>query len=195
MSDERNSLFVWVDLETSGLDANVPSEAIFSSGIKVTDLDLNTVAEQEWLIWGGWEQNCWGNAVDFVRDMHAKTGLIERCKVEGLPRPEVELAMHGFLDQFDLNPRKTPLCGSSVQFDRNFMAHWMPTFLFSNFSYRNIDVSSFKEAFEHKRPDLIPLRDKAYLHEDKVHSVLADLDDTVAEFGFYYNLMGEREES
>lgn len=187
---ERNDRLVWVDLETTGLDDHVEQEAILQFGIAVTDLDLNIIDAQSVLVWEQWQASCWAKADPYVRDMHTKSGLIEKAEKHGIPWLGAKHHMDEWLGAFGLDGKKSPMCGSSIQFDRNFLKHYAPNFLLRHFSYRNIDVSSFKETFAHFRPELNEERDAAYVHDEKAHSVLDDIEDSIAEYKFYLTKTG-----
>ena len=114
--------------------------------------------------------------------MHTKSGLWEEAVTQGIRPQAAVTGLVNWLIKYDVNNTE-PLCGSSVQFDRNWLDYHMPEVI-SHFSYRNIDISTVKELCRRYNPelykkiavDVVPLKD---------HRVMSDLDDTIAEFKFY----------
>lgn len=182
MDDDEK--FVWIDMETTGLDprAGVPLEL----GFIITDVELNeidraawTIFEDQWDDQGKYEEPL----VDkFVLDMHDKSGLWGELPEHGSSVLYVQQQAHKWLVDH-LVGQDDPMCGSSVQFDRQWAEHWFPD-VFSQFSYRNIDISTLKELMRRLSPDLYPLID-TNASKRGIHRVLPDLEDTISEFKFY----------
>jgi oligoribonuclease len=120
---------VWIDLEMTGLDPSV--DVILQAALVVTSSDLEPIAEAAVDIHQ--PDEALSRMTPFVRDMHTRTGLIERVQAE---RTLVQ-AVAGFC--------RVPavLCGNSVWADRRFIARYMPE-LDSLLHYRIVDVSSIK---------------------------------------------------
>jgi oligoribonuclease len=182
----NDELMPWVDIETFGLDARV--DPIIEVGIKVTTSDLQTVAENSWLIWSSFhdralerlhQMNSTGHdSARIVLAMHNHSGLFIEAKENGKLKSTVAVEIQDWLieNQFiDL-----PMCGSSIQFDRNFLAAQM-SFVESKFHYRNIDVSTIKELCRRYRPDLYDVRPDL----PQPHRALPDLENSIKEFDFY----------
>lgn len=145
-------MLVWVDIETSGLDPN--RDYILELGIVITDDNLVTLTKQDngsdlTAVFSGLVRPDCRPAVlhdsmnEFVRDMHDANGLwAELESGRGDAATFVEQAAIDFLTSFDALGQ--PMAGSSVHFDRSFIAVDMPE-LHRAFGYRNIDVSTLKE--------------------------------------------------
>ena len=71
------------------------------------------------------------------------------------------------------------MCGSSVHFDRSFLAESMPTVV-NHFSHRNIDVSSVKELCRRLNPELFEKLEWATT-PTKAHRAIDDCMDTIGE--------------
>src|SRR3954447_15437391 len=77
----------------------------------------------------------------FVREMHTRTGLLER-----VPRATIDVARAEQLILTHVGalcPAPATLCGNSVWSDRRFIARYMPI-LDRHLHYRIVDVSSLK---------------------------------------------------
>jgi len=77
----------------------------------------------------------------FVREMHSRTGLLERVRQSTI---DVHQAERMLLER--IAPRCPPpatLCGNSVWADRRFVARYMPA-LDKHLHYRIVDVSTLK---------------------------------------------------
>ena len=179
-------LMPWVDVETFGL--NQATDLIIEVGIKVTDLALNTVAENAWLCWGPYHKQRHSrlkidaeNGNDdakYVWDMHNKSGLFAEAPEEGSELFKVEDAIVDWLE--DNGFRGLPMCGSSVGFDQRFLRSYMPAVV-DTFHYRVIDNSSIKELCRRYNPEVY----KKLPAKTEQHRVTPDLAETVEEFRFY----------
>lgn len=187
----NDQLLAWVDSETFGLD---PRKCpIIELGFRVTDLKFNTIAEKSWLIWSGMHDialkylheraRVGEEGSQIVLDMHNKSGLFKEAKKHGKLRGFVaEEAEKWLLEQ---DATGLPMCGSSIQFDRSFLAAQMP-FVEAKFHYRNIDVSTLKEVYRRYSPQFFSARPP---DNDKGHRVMDDLDFSIAEFKYYVSGM------
>jgi oligoribonuclease len=171
--------FVWLDIETTGL--NPLDDRILSLGVIVTAGLFNELARGEWVVGVG-VQSYLKNAAPFVQAMHAASGLDQRVAESKLSLREViELANRTIngawlgleAHAFDQRPI---LAGSSIHFDRGFLAAHAPEFL-DTMHYRMLDVSSFKVLGE-SRGITAPKHDKA-------HTPLADLEASQRELKFW----------
>lgn len=188
MSDE---ILVWIDTETFGL---VPEECpIIEIGFVVTDLDLHIIGSYSRMIWEPWYDVALDNLISeaaksdassakLVHEMHKRSFLWEQARVSGDTIDKVRSDLMQWLTTQGVNT-SDPMCGSSVQFDRQMLAYWMPE-LHDMFSYRNIDISTLKELCRRYNPPIYMHLQKDVIPK-KSHRVIDDLDDTIAEFKFY----------
>lgn len=167
----------WVDLETTGLSPD--RDVILEVGIMITDGDLNWLGSHQHVVQHNPGILNFVDADAWVRKTHADSGLLNLVLV-GTPLSQVEDILVGVIEQTfpDTQP---PMCGSSVHFDRAFLARHMPR-LEAKFHYRNIDISTLKELAKLWQPDLDSERD---LQPLKRHRVMDDLDDTIGEAKYY----------
>lgn len=189
MSDTNtkpNENLPWFDVETTGL--SFLADVVLEVGLVITDVNLNVLDEASWVVYANDHRYHYAldGMGDFVRQMHTDNGLLDEVydnSIRVSPN-KAALGISDLLRAYDLPvSRSTPLCGSSVQFDRTMLDANFPAVL-DGFSYRNLDVSSFKEWWERKYPEQILLRDEHVVPQKK-HRVIPDIYDTLAEFQFY----------
>jgi oligoribonuclease len=172
----------WVDIETTGLDPL--NDLILEVGVLITDENLAEIAATSLVVgYPGFDAR--SMAIDYVKEMHDKSGLWEDVAASETPLGPVSKALAYWLDY--ARGAGLPMAGSSIHFDRQFLAHRMPEFE-ALFHYRNIDVSTVKELCRLWRPDLFAGRPFAGREAPaKPHRVLDDLRDSVAELSYYRN--------
>jgi oligoribonuclease len=187
-SDER---LVWFDTETFGLDPD--NDPILEVGVMITDLALNIDNEESWLIWTSpiyqprfkelKEQADQGHSGSkYVLDMHLTSGLLAETMEFGRPAVIVEAEICEWLNANEIG-KDDPMCGSSIQFDRGMFDAQMPS-VTEILSYRNMDISTIKEACRRFNPSVYAKLDE-YTHPKKRHRVLEDIEDSINEFKFY----------
>lgn len=172
---------VWTDIETTGLEPN--QGVILEIGFVITDLDLNWLDQYSQLVWDkDTYPKYWSEAPEFVKNMHYDNDLYKEAESNGQKPAWVEANMQAWLQSRGIN-KEDPLCGSSVHFDRKWLAAHFPD-AEALFSYRNIDNSSTKELCRRYNPQIY-----AKLDEDtkplKLHRVIPDLEDSINEFEYY----------
>lgn len=170
----------WIDLETGGLDPVL--HGVLEIGIIVTDSRLNKLATFRALVLPNVEGN--GDVGSFAEKMHRESGLLDEILHAGVSLPAAIDAAGKFLDEWKLEGEKNngPMFGSSVHFDRAFLAIRAPE-IAARFHYRNVDVSSFKEAFE-----IFGVED---ITGDwpRAHKALEDIDRSILEFAEYMRVL------
>lgn len=174
---------LWVDLETTGLDENV--ELPLEIGYVVTDADLNVIDENSWVL----SQTLLINDLDErVFDMHSKNGLLAEVVKSSYTTAEVDRLLSirmrnsSVWPNFPIGDEKPPLCGSSITFDRRWMAKWFPEF-YEKIHYRSIDVSSIKELMMRWNPS------EARVVRTGAHRSLPDLHDSITELKHYRDVL------
>lgn len=128
---------VWMDLEMTGLS---PAEnVILQAALVITDSELNPLESYCVDIWQ--PESDLAKMVPFVRKMHEKNGLIERCLASDV---EVAHAEQELLSRIcGWCPHRPVLCGNTIGSDRKFIDKYMPA-LAGYLHYRMVDVSSLK---------------------------------------------------
>lgn len=186
-----NATMAWIDLETTGLSASldVPLEL----GIVLTDDHLNVIDSCEWLIMEDNDDYKWGlergHKDPFVEPMHQKSGLWEDLinrNFAKMTRANVDDEACQFLQDNGVKYGTLPMCGSSVgSLDRPFTLVHFPAFN-EALSYRNIDISSFKEACRRVNPELFEnLKSVAHKKASASHRVMEDIEDSILEYKSY----------
>lgn len=179
--------FIFCDIETTGLDPygghileigfakynpNLELDDVFSTVVLTPD-SMRFIASQ-------WDKN------DYAYRMHDKSGLLEELDSLGEPYdmcdtdiPVVFDKIKNWLMMHDImvDGVSPPLCGSSVHFDRAWLAAHMPVIL-ERFSYRNIDVSGLRELLRVTHPELMREIEKS-LNPRNEHRVMPDIFDSV----------------
>lgn len=166
--------FVWLDLEMTGLD--VDRCAIVEIGIIVTGPDLEPRAELERAIWQ--PEEVLARMEPFVREMHEKSGLLDRVRASRTSLVDAERDALGLVSQH-CALREGILAGNSIHTDRRFLARYMPAFE-AWLHYRQLDVSSLKVLAQAWYPDA-PKLDKG----EKTHTALDDLRGSLGELRHY----------
>lgn len=182
--------FIWVDIETFGLDT--AGDYVLEVGFKITDLELEVIDDFQEVIWDTplydlrMDQMYYNPKDSYVLNMHKQSGLFEDASVNGMSLANFEERLSTWLEGHGIRDGQEPLCGSSVQFDRERLTFWWPKVM-ERFHYRNVDISSFKEV-------LVGLNGGGPLIGQpkgrKIHRVLPDIEDTIGEFSFYLGHMG-----
>ena len=175
----------WVDTETFGLATDEP---ILEIGLKITDLDLNVLAEKSWLIWDERHKSRLrrmirnadeGNESEqYVLNMHSQNNLFNVAEQKGLPTHLVDEDIMIWMQNSEV--LGLPMAGSSIHTDRRWIEHSLPKTA-SCFHYRNVDTSTLKELCRRYNKEVY-----AALPEKKErHRVMPDLEDSIAEFRHY----------
>lgn len=183
----NDDIFVWADIETTGL--NPREESMLEIGLVLTTPKLLAFAGTSLLVGTsvGDYPALRASCSDYVQQMHDKSGLWAELEKEQPPTvTEVEDTLVAWLDdqsaRWNIDFGKQPLCGSSVGFDRGFLREHMPR-VEGKFHYRNIDISTVKELARRLNPEVYEnTPEKA-----ERHRALPDIQDTVAEAGWYFD--------
>ena len=134
--------YLWIDLETTGLDPK--RGAILEFAAIATGSDLVAMD-----IMGGvlkFELGLDDFAIDkFVLDMHTRNGLWVDCRHGLLNTEAMDEVLSALIDVHEWEERKPILAGSSVHFDRGWLAEHCPR-MERKLHHRHFDVSVLKMA-------------------------------------------------
>ena len=188
---------LWADVETTGLG---PDANILEIGLRVTDSDLTTLAEQSWVVpYSATEiAHHRAGAKPVVQEMHDASGLWTECaqmwdtsdhraaaKVmrETYWHRDIAATVRAFV--VANAPGRLPMAGSSVRADREWLTGWVLDFD-ELLHYRIVDVSSVKTLMGMWAPDRL----QGAPVPARRHRVMPDLDDSIAELAFYRSVLG-----
>ena len=172
---DTSQRMVWVDLEMTGLDPDV--SVIVEIATIVTESDLTVVAEGPNLVIHQPEEVLAGMS-DFVRDLHARSGLLERIRASDVSLAAAAEQTVAFLSKH-IAKGMAPLCGNSVWKDRSFLERYMPSVI-DLLHYRIVDVSTLKELARRWYPgSMLPPKKK------ELHRALDDIRESIEELRYY----------
>lgn len=167
---------VWIDLEMTGLNPEV--HTIVEIAAIITDAELNPVCDGIDLVLSATEEQM-SQMNDFVREMHASSGLDTLIRRSVITIEHAEKAVLKLIA--DHCPGEHPiLAGNSIATDRTFIRAQMPA-LDAALHYRMIDVSSVKELTRRWFPT-------AYRYQPEKgmsHRALADIIESIQELDYY----------
>lgn len=166
---------VWIDCEMTGLD--VTSDALIEVACLVTDGELTILGEGISVVIKPPPAAIEAMS-EFVRDMHAASGLLGELEF-GVDMREAEERVLQYIKEHTPEG-KAPLAGNTVGMDRAFLDRDMPT-LAAWLHYRVVDVSSIKELARRWYP-------RAYFHAPEKtggHRALGDIQDSIRELRYY----------
>jgi len=167
---------VWIDCEMTGLDLG--ADALIEVAALVTDFELNVLGDGIDLIVKP-PAEALEQMIDFVREMHEKSGLLEELD-SGITLAEAEEQVLAYVKEHCPDGSRPPLAGNTVGTDRLFISRDM-TDLDAFLHYRIVDVSSIKELSRRWFP-------KAYFAAPAKrgnHRALADIQESIEELRYY----------
>lgn len=167
---------VWVDVETTGLD--VEWDALLEVAVVLTDSDLEPHAAYTSVV----HYPVLPPMAPIVQEMHTSSGLIHEVTNGGALLSQISEDICSLLTAQGVVNR-SPLCGSTVHFDRAFIKRFLPQ-VHSLLHYRNVDVSSFKELVMRWCPE-----EQQWTKKDR-HRALPDIYDSIKELQHYRRVFG-----
>ena len=171
-----NDRLVWIDCEMTGLDVDV--DELVEVAVVITDFDLN-ILDPGFAIVIKPDDSAMQNMNDFVRNMHASSGLDQEIP-HGVSLAEAEFQVLEYILKFVPTGQQAPLAGNTIGTDRAFLAKYMPR-VDGHLHYRSVDVSSIKELARHWFP-------RVYFNapaKNGGHRALADILESIRELEYY----------
>ena len=186
--------FIWLDIETTGLDPRLPGARILECAVMLAADDragdLSVVDELTVQIRATDEdlKAAWA-AMDlkdstYVHNMHTKNGLLAECAVSEFTVEEVDQYLYAWVQEFtgQRKPYGLILAGFSVHFDRDWIRVHMPQFS-SCLSHRVFDVSTLKAAARIAIDGYDPPKGNA-------HRALEDIRESLRSYADWRGVMG-----
>ncbi len=173
---DRENL-VWIDLEMTGLDPT--HDVILQLGLIITDSKLTPLETYVADVWQPADKL--EGMVPFVRGMHEKNGLLERCKNSKVDLFQLEQQVMERITGWC--PYRPVLCGNTIHSDRKFIDTYMPT-LGGYLHYRMVDVSSLKVLSQMWYPEA-----RYEKPRDAQHDALFDIQQSIQELEHYRKKM------
>lgn len=169
--EAATSKLLWVDLEMTGLN---PSEhVIIEIAAVVTDWSFKTLATYEAVI--AQPEDVLEKANPWAQEQHARSGLTDRVRAEGVPEQQVVSDMVKLIhEQFGDEP--AVLAGNSIHSDRTFIKKWWPE-VDERLHYRMLDVSAWKLVLQNKYG--------VAFEKGNDHRALGDIQASIAELEYY----------
>jgi oligoribonuclease len=171
-----NDRLVWIDCEMTGLD--IVADALIEVAALVTDFDLNVLGDGVDIVIKP-PPEAMDQMVEFVRNMHVTSGLIEELD-GGTTLDDAQAQVLAYVKEYCPEGSRPPLAGNTVATDRAFLARDMPQ-LEDYLHYRIVDVSSIKELSRRWFP-------RAYYSAPSKggnHRALADIRESIEELRYY----------
>lgn len=164
----------FVDMEMTGLDPQV--DVILQAAVIITTPELEPLEEYVCDVWQ--PAAALAGMSPFVRDMHEKSGLLERLAQSRIDTLGAERRLLERIAGWC--PYPATLCGNSVGQDKRFIERYMPG-LGGYLHYRIVDVTSVKvlgrlwygESVDYRKP------------EEGAHDALFDIQQSIAELKHY----------
>jgi oligoribonuclease len=160
----------------TGLDITI--DELVEVAVVVTDYDLRPLDAGISVVIKP-DQSAFDNMGDFVREMHAASGLLAEIE-HGVSLADAEYAVNEYILSHIPTPGMAPIAGNTIGTDRTFLARYMPR-VDSHLHYRSIDVSSIKELAKRWFP-------RVYFNapaKNGGHRALADILESIRELEYY----------
>ena len=157
---------------------NLEVDELVEVAVVITDYDLNMV-DPGFSIVINPSAEALDNMNDFVRNMHATSGLDAEIP-NGVTLADAEFQVLEYIQRFVPDHGTAPLAGNTIGTDRAFIAKYMPR-VDAHLHYRNVDVSSIKELTRHWFPRIYfqaPAKNGG-------HRALADILESIRELDYY----------
>lgn len=172
LKSDPNTNLVWMDLEMTGLDAEI--HRVTQIALMVTNQELEVLDDGIEIVVHQPEEVL-SMANSWVKENLQR--MLEKSRNATVSEAEAEGQLLQIIKKYTTE-KTSPLCGNSVWVDRKFVSKYMPR-LEILLHYRNIDVSSIKELYRRWRPDLKEFEKK------KAHTPLEDIRESIAELKYY----------
>jgi len=174
----HKTIFVWIDLEMTGL--NPQKDTILEIATIITDEQLNILEQGPHLIIH--QPTAILNTMSpTVKTMHTNSGLIEAVHRSSISMQEAENATLAHIKKY-AEHKEAYLAGNSVWQDKAFLQKYMPL-ITEYLHYRILDVTAFKVAINAWYPE----KNESLYHKKDCHRALDDIKESIEELKHYKN--------
>lgn len=165
--------YAWIDLETTGLDAE--KGQILEIACIVTDNKLNQEYSFDSVVRPNPRMPL--EMDNFVKNMHTENGLLDELERADQNAYHVGVALANVLKSFNNgNPKEILMCGNSIaSLDIPFLRKHMPAVM-DQLHYRTIDITAVRLGLELLMDEKIPVQKR------KGHRALDDVRECIQEF-------------
>lgn len=193
-------MLVWIDLETTGLDAS--KERILEVACIITDDALNEVARFE-RVTDEAQRTDFSKVNSYVIEMHFTNGLWRESLLAKKSENKLDMVdralasfiwEHGCIKKLNANGEvdlvsvvNPQLAGSTISFDRAFLAKHLHR-SHDVLHYRNVDVSSFNEVAKRVWPAVYEGRPRD--SAGATHRAMSDINDSLRVMRYYIEKLG-----
>lgn len=171
---------IWVDCEMTGLDT--VNDILLEVAVVITSPDLSVRVNGPTIaIWQ--PETILERMDDWCKNTHGKSGLLDRVRAAKMrPYEAISQELIAFCEQY-VGANESPMCGSTVSFDRIFLKKELPTFE-KFFNYRHIDVTSFNEMAKRWNHTMWAERPK----DSEQHLAMIDIHESIDQLSYYRHL-------
>ena len=179
----NNDVWVWIDLEMTGLE--VEHDQIIEVACILTAPDLHPMDPKPFLSVVHQSDEVLKEMSEWCQTHHGSSGLTEEVRNSRKSIAEVELELIQYLDRVIVGDPTLYLSGNSIGTDRTFIKKYMPI-LESRLHYRMIDVTSVKLVVNAFFPNIsVPVKQTSHRAEQ-------DIMDSIEELRYYVDFMKSR---
>lgn len=125
----------------TGLDLAL--DDLIEVAVVITNYDLEPVHDGFSIVIAPTERGM-ANMSDFVREMHASSGLLDELP-QGVPLEDAQAQIMAYLTEHVPTAGQSPLAGNTIGTDRAFIARSLPQ-VDAHLHYRSVNVSSHQGA-------------------------------------------------
>jgi oligoribonuclease len=176
---------LWIDIETTGLDAD--KDKIIQIACVLTDFSLNIKHILPEIVLSC-DQNTLNNMDDWCKKHHQQ--ILEQVQSSCITCKDAEDQIIMFINSHVALQDSIYIAGNSVHFDKHFIKKRMPT-LHTRFSHRIVDVSTLALILRNECPEYYQKRPIKKYH----HTSMSDILESVAEYEYYLQLIQRSEKN
>lgn len=165
-----SAIWVWLDLEMTGLDPD--EDQILEVSCVLTTPDLIQIGSESFSEVAHYSDDVLNNMSEWCIEHHGLSGLTKDVQLSSKSLAEIEMDLVAFLDQYVMEGDLCYLAGNSIHMDRLFIKKHMQIFE-RMLHYQMIDVTSIAI--------FLATLGKERYQKDSSHRALDDIRDSINE--------------